>query len=372
MGGANNRGQPSQARALVHADEYHTQQRGASCSAAEGEDPTCRNSSNKLQTCDWPVVVGCGGPRGEVNAAAKTRIKPFICDVPAKMLKRSTDLSKGARMLHGTMRGLANGKTGELAIRGNPLDWKFIAREAEIGRDQWQRLLRELIASGYVTRMRERVEHYKHGRKRIVLGRARYFVHKQPKPVKKPSILLMPDSPTVEESGTQISSETPYRNGAFAVGVARERKKLEEAPKSSSPASDDDGSRVTSSDSRANPFCSEEDETLIRNVQGRLRVQYPQAYDRNKNLVDDSLFIQEAISLIDERGESAISVPKAYFASGIAKILDCEKDLLILSDLVTRKARLRRKFNADFTPTLNATQEQARGRFNRMVEGKIQ
>jgi hypothetical protein len=137
-------------------------------------------------------------------ARAATSRKPFICDVPAKMLKRCKELSKGARMLHGTMRGLANGKTGELAIRGNPLDWKFIAREAEIGRDQWQRLLRELLAAGYVTRERERVEHYASGRKRIVLGRARYFVHKQPKHIKKTSILLMPDSPTVEESGTQV------------------------------------------------------------------------------------------------------------------------------------------------------------------------
>jgi hypothetical protein len=307
-----------------------------------------------------------------MKATVKNRSKPFICDVPAQMLKRSTQFSRGARTLYVTMRALANGKTGELAIRGNPLDWRYISKQAEIGRFTWLKAQKELTAAGYVTVERERVYNYKGGKKRTVLGRAHYFAHRQPITIKKPLFAVKSDSCTVHESDPQISSETPYRNRAFAVGVARERKKLKEARKSSSPTSDDDVSRVTSSDSKANPFCSEEDETLIRNVQGRLRVQYPQAYGRNKDLVDDSLFIQEAISLIDERGESAISVPHAYFASGIAKILDCEKDRLILSDLVTRKARLRRKFTADFTPTLNATQEQARRRFNRMVEGKIQ
>ncbi len=31
-----------------------------------------------------------------MKAATKERAKPFICDVPAKILKRSKDLSKGA------------------------------------------------------------------------------------------------------------------------------------------------------------------------------------------------------------------------------------------------------------------------------------
>jgi hypothetical protein len=308
-----------------------------------------------------------------MNARVRNRNKSFICDVPAKMLKRSTQLTRDARLLYGTMRALANGKTGELAIRGNPLDWRFICRQAEIGRLKWLKARRELIAAGYVTFERERLYNYRGGKKRTVLGRAHYFVHRQPITVKNPLFAVKSDSCTVHQSDPQISSETPHHNRAFAVGVACEQKKLlRGVRKSSSPTSDDDGSPVTSSDSNANPFCSEEDETLIRNVQAMLRVRYPQAYDRNKDRVDDPLFIQEAISLIDERGESAISVPDAYFASGIAKILDCEKDLLNLSELVKRKEHLRKKFTASFTPTLNETQEQARRQFNRMLEEKIQ
>jgi hypothetical protein len=308
-----------------------------------------------------------------MKPATKNRSEPFICDVQATFLKRSTKLSRSARMLYMAMRALANGKTGELAIRGNPLDWRYISKQAEIGRNVWQRCLKELIAAGYVTREREIVEHYKDGRKRMVWGRARYFAHRQPKTAKKPIILPMPLSCTVEEKGTQISSEAPYTIERFGVAVESEREKpIEGKQQSSSPSKDDDGSRVSSLDSEANPFLPDEDQTLVRNVQARLRAQYPQTYDRNKDRVDDPLFIREAISMIDERGESAISVPAAYFASGIAKILDCEAHLLALSDVLARKEHRRTKFMPGFSPALDAAQEKARQQFNRMVEGKIQ
>jgi hypothetical protein len=307
-----------------------------------------------------------------MKLATKERSKSFICDIPAHLLKRSTELSRGARNLYATMRALANGKTGELAIRGNPLDWRFIARRAEIGRDLWQRLLRELLASGYVTRERERVEHYRHGRKRIVLGRARYFVHKLPKTIRKPSILLMPDSSTVGESGTQIISETPYRGTASVVDVvsASERSEKGNQP-SSSPCGHDDDSRETSVDSLTNLLLTDEDQILVRNVQARLHTQYPRAYDRNKSRVDDPAFIQEAICVVDGRGHSAISVSDAYFASGISKILDCEMDMLALSATLARKEKLRKKYMTEFSPTLTPAQEESRQKFHRMVEGKI-
>jgi|HubBroStandDraft_6_1064221.scaffolds.fasta_scaffold157765_2 hypothetical protein len=256
-------------------------------------------------------------------ARAATSPKPFICDVPAKMLKRSKDLSKGARMLHGTMRGLANGRTGELAIRGNPLDWKFIAREAEIGRDQWQRLLRELLASGYVTRERERAEHYKSGRKRIVLGRARYFVHKQPKRAKKPSILLMPDSPTVEESGTQVFSETPYRaeRSASPVCELKTVEKKNHQSSSGSPATpdDDDDSRACSLES--NPFLPDETKILMDRIRRRLRERWPQLFEPYKKQLQDDDFLSSAIQMIGERGEEQIVNPIAYFTTALIEIL---------------------------------------------------
>jgi len=76
--------------------------------------------------------------------------------------------------------------------------------------------------------------------------------------------------------------------------------------------------------------------------------------------------------MIDEQGESAISVPDAYFASGIAKILDCEADLLELSEVLARREQLHKKFMTGFAPTLDAAQEKARQQFNRMLEGQIQ
>ena len=36
--------------------------------------------------------------------------KSFICDLPAQLLQRNDKLSRGARMLYGTLRALANGK----------------------------------------------------------------------------------------------------------------------------------------------------------------------------------------------------------------------------------------------------------------------
>ena len=141
--------------------------------------------------------------------------RQFIVDVPASLLKRNATLSRNSRVLYLTMRGLANGKTGELAIRGNPLDWRYIARQAEMGRDAWQRAVRELIVAGLVVRKRPRVTIYRGGRRRVVLGRARYFVHrqaraaKQAKTDKESQVLLMPDFSAVEESGIQIASNTP-------------------------------------------------------------------------------------------------------------------------------------------------------------------
>lgn len=147
----------------------------------------------------------------------KSHAKVFIVDVSATMLKQTKELklSAKARMVYLTMRALANGKTGHLAIQSNPLDWRYISKCAGVGRDVWQRSLNELMAAGYVTRQRESVEIYQRGRKRVVWGRAHYWVHRQPKVAtnsrtsKKPYILPMPDFSAAEESGTQFLSNPP-------------------------------------------------------------------------------------------------------------------------------------------------------------------
>jgi hypothetical protein len=132
--------------------------------------------------------------------------RPFIVDIEASLLKRNARLSKAARSLYGTMCGLADGKTKELAINGHPLDWSYIAREAEIGRCSWLKYLRELTIAGLVRTERERVTRIVDGRKRVVFGRAHYFVPRQAiseENIKKQPILLRSISSTVQEVDPQ-------------------------------------------------------------------------------------------------------------------------------------------------------------------------
>jgi hypothetical protein len=314
----------------------------------------------------------------EVRRPASNRSDAFVCDMPAPMLKKNNKISKAARSLYATLRGLANGKTGELAIRGNPLDWKFIARAAEIGRDQWQRALRELIVSGWVTKKRERVELYKHGRKRNVLGRARYFVHKQPKPLKKPNILLMPDSPTVEESGTQISSETPYCPVRGVSTLSEERKGFERIrtkSSSGSPPTPGDDVQVNSLESMANPFLPEEDRALLAQVRKRLRERHEPLYRQFLEQILDDDFLMAAIELIDFRGEDQILNPLAYFTTSIVEILsaanpgDGDDDFSRLVKQSQRRRKRRQRYLGPLQP-LSVESEERRQQFNRMVEGR--
>jgi hypothetical protein len=101
-----------------------------------------------------------------------------------------------------------------------------------------------LIAAGLVSRKRERVYIYRNGRKRAVLGRARYFVHrkqKTTKTTKTTTILLMPDSSTVEESGIQSSSKTPSFSDVADNSLATESKTGDPTEESSkAPVTDDD------------------------------------------------------------------------------------------------------------------------------------
>jgi hypothetical protein len=318
-----------------------------------------------------------------MKPATKERSKPFICDVPATFLKRSTKLSRSARMLYMAMRALANGKTGELAIRGNPLDWRYISKQAEIGRNVWQRCLKELIAAGYVTREREIVEHYKDGRKRMVWGRAHYFAHRQPKTVKKPMILPMPLSCTVEEKGTQIFSETPYCLERGAPPASEEQKSVERRDiKSSSgapPTLDDDFSS-TSLDSEANPFLPEETKILMGRIRRRLRERWPHLFEPYQKHVQDDDFLASAIGMIGERGEERIINQIAYFTTALVEILvhadgpdpeTFDDDFGWLVEIAEKKRQLREKYLGKLQP-LTAEQDQARQQFNRMVDGKIQ
>jgi hypothetical protein len=303
---------------------------------------------------------------------AASRKKPFVCDVDATWLKKNPNVTKNARSLYGTMKALANGKTGKLCIRGNPLNWEFIRRQAEVCKNVWQRSLKELIDIGLVSIERERVTIYRDGRKRSVLGRATYLIHRQPKTVRKRRILQEPFSSTVQKKGAQDFQRHPEAGAPGLSGSGSDRKKEYREQSSSPTANADDDSRVNVSDSAAkpNPFLSSEDETLGREVQARIRAQYPETYDRHKANVDDLQFVVEAIAMIDGRGQSAISVPDAYFAAGLVKILDCDVDVLAVSDILARKKLLRGKYMARFEPNLTPEREEAMRRFREMVATK--
>ncbi len=138
----------------------------------------------------------------------------FIVDAPATMLKRNPELSRNARSLYGTMRALADGKTGHLKIKGQWLRASVFDRTAEMCRCVRLRAMRELVAYGLVSVERERVERFIGGRRRVVLGRCRYTVHRQavaPKTIKKPRILQESIPSTVEEIDPQYLSTPPCR-----------------------------------------------------------------------------------------------------------------------------------------------------------------
>lgn len=168
-----------------------------------------------MTTNSNPIIEPSGIPR------RSNRRKPFIVDAPAPMLRRSNELklSKHARHLYMTMRALANGKTGELRIRDHWLRADYIDREAEMCRNVRLPAMRELIAAGFVSVERERVLRLINGRKRFVMGRCHYFVHRNPvnvKASKKPQILLKSLSRTVQERDPQYVSNPP---GSTALNV---------------------------------------------------------------------------------------------------------------------------------------------------------
>jgi hypothetical protein len=94
------------------------------------------------------------------------------------LLRRKADLSKNARLLHGTLRAMADAKTGELRIRDHGWTPAEIDREAQISHVTRKAAMRELIAAGLADSKRDRitvtVKDRLSGkyRKRVVLGRA--------------------------------------------------------------------------------------------------------------------------------------------------------------------------------------------------------
>jgi hypothetical protein len=167
--------------------------------------------------------------RGEsprVKRKASSSRSPFIVDTSADMLKKHGVLSRNARHLYLTMRGLADGKTGELRIEGRWLKATAFDREAEMCKNTRLPAMRELVASGLVTLERPRVWRMIGGRMRAVTGTTEYTVHRKPVPknhqeAKDSSKVHLQKSTfsTVQEMDPQVLSNPPYPPGA--VGSVR-------------------------------------------------------------------------------------------------------------------------------------------------------
>jgi hypothetical protein len=184
----------------------------------------------------------------------------------------------------------------------------------------------------------------------------------------------MPDFSTVQESGTQISSDTPRGtrrtpDGVSVQALPSERENL----RSSSPTHDDDLSHVTLLDSKPNPFLTEEDTNIIRSVRENLVRDHADVYGTLKlEGVSDGWFAV-AMNFIESRGNGKISAPVPYFtrafvnlflnlASGVSAESD-ENLAKCINAEYDRSQRLREKYGVTPQP-LTPDQEEQRRAFN--------
>ena len=231
--------------------------------------------------------------------------KPFVVDAPATMLQRNAKLSRNARILYTTMRALANGQTGDLKISGRWLKATAFDHAAEMCRDVRLRCMRELIALGFVTVRRERVERIIDGRRRVVMGRARYTVHKNP------CVLLKSISSTVEEIDSQVFPNPPVRaDGSLFPdfeSACKGKVKSSSAPAHRTPDDDDLFSPPsiikTKTNSKIDPNgAAEQKPTHVDKMISR-------AAAILKSRGEDPLFVDEALEFIDQRSQAAGTVP---------------------------------------------------------------
>jgi hypothetical protein len=202
------------------------------------------------------------------RASSKSDSKLFVVDADARLFKGKNKLSLGEQSLYMTMRSLADGQTGELAINGHALDWRYICREAQISRCTWLKRRRGLIAAGLLYEHRERVAYFDHkvGRLRTVLAETHYFIRRQAdagKTTKNSMILLKSTSSTVEEVDPQIIQTHPEPYGAVpavAVDPVVEPALETHISQSSSPAES-----KPDDDRESNPLQEKSD----REIQGR-------------------------------------------------------------------------------------------------------
>ncbi len=236
-------------------------------------------------------------------------------------------LSREARYVYLGLRGLANGRTGALAIKGNPLDWRYICKQLEIGRYTWLWVRKDLIAAGLLSENRLRVIRFKDGRKREVLGETTYYVHKQPlapKTDKKPRILLKSDSPNKGESDPQSFKDTLTGRGQSVSGVSL----LEKAEKG----------RGKNHHLLLQP--QEPDDDVVPTPEKTLVGQAEEILMRGED-EDHRPYVQRALEIVETRAFNLGKKPvtPAYYVAGYHNVRESKKDWeVVLWDVDTQNA----------------------------------
>jgi hypothetical protein len=255
--------------------------------------------------------------------------KAFTVDAEAAMLKRNRDLSRNARILYMALRALADGKTGELRIKGRWLKATEFDREAEMCREVRMAAMRELIAVGFVEMKRPRICRKISGRMRVVLAGCQYSVFKTPRPKidQKPADssrvdLLQSISSTVEEIGSQYLPEAPLRvrysvSGSNGTDSLREHTSSSSESPTKNQTPDDDDVRVSISgapEPRVNPNSQSKPvakQGQNQNDLARIDRQIEKSKAKAQAILEgrggrDPIFVRQAILMIDSR---AIEIP---------------------------------------------------------------
>lgn len=252
----------------------------------------------------------------------------FIADVEASLLKKNSRVSKQARRLYGTLRALADGKTGELRIGGRWLKATVFDRAAEMCKRVRLSAMRELIAEGYVAMERPLIRREIAGRSRAVLGACQYRVLKVPKPKtcqnSKDSSrvhLLGCISCTVQEMHQQVLSTTPPEVldsvlGSGGKNSVREHTSSSSKAPAKTPNPDDDDVCIPVPENHkliVNPNSQPDPAAKAGQNQNhlvRIDRQIEKIKTRAQALLEgrglDSIFVRQAILLIDSR---AIEIP---------------------------------------------------------------
>jgi hypothetical protein len=284
--------------------------------------------------------------------------KSFIVDIDGALMQRHAQLSRGARALYSTLRALADGKTGKLAVNDRPLDWHYICRQAEISRCTWLKRFKELVVAGLAGSERRRVLRVIKGRKRVVLGRACYFVRRQaiaPEITENQPNLLKSTFSTVEEVDPQINQN--HQQGCVARSVSsgcrrrsgsRSEEQNHNHHRSRSSKPDDDFVRPREAP-KTNPEMLQSDAAIAQRYDDRVDG-FRKTVLRNFEARHPVDVLNECLDIIEGRAfERAISIGSVqYLTVALENLLANEKEFNEIFDRCHARRLRREKFMPDF------------------------